>query len=176
MVSTACVLVMQWSCKSHSSRDYNYVTGINYITNIVTSHQHTPATIYPLTQTPNTQEKVWLTGNSCHYFSLSQCHSFLPSSQLRMMLDTLLQSFAAPFLMFCCCWWWGPFLNISGQSTGDNVNMDIEPLRYWVIKYSNIKCVHTFIHFVYDPFIFTIFLQSRLSLSQEMKCYIYYST
>ena len=88
-------------CKSHSSGDYNYVTGINYITNIVTSHQHTPATIYPPTPTPNTQEKVWLTGNSCHYFSLSQCHSLLPSSQLRMMLDTLLQSFAAPFLVFC---------------------------------------------------------------------------
>ena len=117
-------------CKSLSSGDYNYVTGINYITNIVTSHQHTPATIYPPTPTLNTQEKVWLTGNSCHYFSLSQCHSLLPSSQFRMMLDTLLQSFAAPFLVFCCCCWWGPFLNISGQSTGDNVNMDIEPLRY----------------------------------------------
>ena len=62
---------------------------------------------------------------------------------------------------------------------GDNVemsNMDIEPLRYWVIKYSNTKCVHTFIHFVYDPFIFTILLQSRLSLSKEMKCYIYFPT
>ena len=41
------------------------------------------------------------------------------------------------FTIFCCAisgvlfyWWWGPFLNISGQSTGDNVNMDIEPLRY----------------------------------------------
>ena len=75
------------------------------------------------------------------------------------------------------CFWCSPFLcGCVPLMVGDNVemsNMDIEPLRYWVIKYSNTKCVHTFIHFVYDPFIFTMLLQSRLSLSKEMKCYIY---
>ena len=78
------------------------------------------------------------------------------------------------------CFWCSPFLcGCVPLMVGNNVeisNMDIEPLRYWVIKYSNTKCVHTFIHFVYDPFIFTILLQSRLSLSKEMKCYIYFPT
>ena len=77
------------------------------------------------------------------------------------------------------CFWCSPFLcGCVPLMVGDNVemsNMDIEPLRYWVIKYSNTKCVHTFIHSEDDPFIFTIFLRSRLSQSTEMKCYIYFS-